>query len=107
MLAFHCSVYGSCKCVAYPYTAEKGPVGGFEIGGASAAGSPGNGEKLIDPCSKKPGPVKLNVPNCWPVSKNTPPPPRTTVSHPCLSRITYAAPSRGAKLYHVVCQRGV
>src|SRR5438105_15870945 len=99
MLAFHCSVYCSCKCVAYPYTAEKGPVGGFEIGGASAAGSAVNGEKLIDPCAKKPGPVKLNVPNCWQGSNKTPAPPPTTVCKPFLSLMTITTSTPRHKLY--------
>src|SRR6266446_4302919 len=82
------------------------PTGGLTIVGTCVAGFPGNGpdgnENAVNP-----GPLKPTDPPCWPVSKKTPPPPRTIVSQPGTLRTTYAAPRRGAKLNHAVCQRGV
>src|SRR5467141_2903648 len=54
-----------------------------------------------------PGPLYPSEPSCWPVSENTPPPPRSTVSYPGLLRSTNATPRRGAKLYQVVFHSGV
>src|SRR5216684_5755367 len=84
-----------------------GGTGGFTMVGI--VGSIGNGcgvTKLRD-CALNPGPAKPKEPSCWPVSKKTPPPPRTTVSRPGALWRTYATPRRGAKLCQVVCQSGV
>src|SRR6266404_4028331 len=70
------------------------------------AGEHGNGPAPF-PTAVNPGPLKLFDPSCWPVSKKTPPPPRTTVSRPGVLRSMYAAPSRGAKLNQVVCHSAV
>ena len=65
---------------------------------------PESGAALRDVPAKAPV-VETKTPT--PLTKKTPPPPRKTVSQPGALRMTYAAPNRGAKLYHVVCQSGV
>src|SRR6202035_4684508 len=114
MLAFHCSVYGSCKCAGYAKTwvSVYGGTGGFTIPGTTWASGTGKltGEPKSAPNTlnaEKPGPKYPCEPSCCPVSKNTPPPPCSTVSYPDFSLSEYEKPRRGAKLYQVVFQSGV
>src|SRR5258707_68583 len=78
----------------------------MKVGGGNWAGDIGKLPEGVA-TTVKPTPPNPSDPNCCPVSKNTPPPPRTTVSHPAALRRMYAAPSRGAMLYQVVFQSDV
>src|SRR5262245_6652091 len=78
--------------------------GGFTMLGI--AGTTGNAPEQKQSNALNPGPLKPSDPDCCPVSKKTPTPPRTTVSRSGALWRTYANPRRGAKLYHVVFHSG-
>src|SRR5882757_3225406 len=74
---------------------------------SSCSGVKGSGDPEKNRNALKPIPLKPCVATLLSVSKNTPPPARSTVSSPALSFAVQATPRRGAKLYHDVFQRGV